>query len=131
VANRTVQVGTFVQPGQVMFSAVPNNSYVVANFKETQLVHMQVGQPVTIRVDAFDGQRIDGHIDSFQRGTGANFALLPPENATGNFVKVVQRIPVKIVLDGPAGALDRIAPGMSVEAEVAIRPIPKWLAPFV
>jgi membrane fusion protein (multidrug efflux system) len=130
VANRTVQVGTFVQPGQVLFSAVPNESYIIANFKETQLVHMQVGQAVTIRVDALGGQHIDGHIDSFQRGTGANFALLPPENATGNFVKVVQRIPVKIVLDDPAETLSKIAPGMSVEADVTIRPEPGWLRPL-
>jgi membrane fusion protein (multidrug efflux system) len=131
VANRIVQVGTFVQPGQLLFSAVPNDSYVIANFKETQLVHMRVGQHVSVRVDALGGQRIDGHIDSFQRGTGANFALLPPENATGNFVKVVQRVPVKILLDGPESALRRIAPGMSVEAEVTIRPIPSWLSPFL
>jgi membrane fusion protein, multidrug efflux system len=128
VANRTVQVGSFVQPGQLLFSAVPTQSYFIANFKETQLVHMRVGQPVAIHVDALGGERIEGHIDSFQRGTGSNFALLPPENATGNFVKVVQRVPVKIVLDGPSGALNRMAPGMSVEATVSIRPAPKWLA---
>ncbi len=92
---------------------------------------MQVGQHVDVRVDALGGQRIDGHIDSFQRGTGANFALLPPENATGNFVKVVQRIPVKIVLDGPADLLSKIAPGMSVEADVTIRQAPSWLARFL
>jgi membrane fusion protein, multidrug efflux system len=121
VANRIAQVGTFVQPGQVLFSAVPNATYVIANFKETQLARMQVGQRVAVRVDALGGGRIEGHIDSFQRGTGANFALLPPENATGNFVKVVQRIPVKIVLDGPGEFLGKIAPGMSVEAHVRIR----------
>jgi hypothetical protein len=84
-----------------------------------------------VRVDPLGGQRIDGHIDSFHRGAGANFALLQPDNAIGNFVKVVQRIPVKIVLDGPAEALSRIAPGMSVEADVSIRPAPAWPAPFL
>jgi hypothetical protein len=75
-------------------------------------------------------QRFDGHIDSFLRGTGSNFALLPPENATGNFVKVVQRVPVKIILDGPADALRSISPGMSVEPTVIIAPPPSWLRPF-
>ena len=83
----------------MLFSAVPDETYVIANFKETQLTQMRVGQPVTIAVDAFPDLRLHGHIDSFQRGTGSNFALLPPENATGNFVKIVQRVPVKILLD--------------------------------
>jgi membrane fusion protein, multidrug efflux system len=131
VANRTVQVGDFVQPGQTLFSAVPNETYIVANFKETQLAHMRVGQSVRVRVDALPGGALHGHIDSFQRGTGSSFALLPPENATGNFVKVVQRIPVKIVVDGPAEALRMIAPGMSVEATVTLTPPPGWLTPFL
>jgi membrane fusion protein (multidrug efflux system) len=131
VANRTVQVGDFVQPGQTLFSAVPNETYIVANFKETQLAHMRVGQSVRVRVDALPGGALHGHIDSFQRGTGSSFALLPPENATGNFVKVVQRIPVKIVVDGPAEALRMIAPGMSVEAAVTLTPPPGWLTPFL
>jgi len=119
VANRTVQVGDYVQPGQALFSAVPNKVYVIANFKETQLSGMRVGQRVSVRVDALAGLMLAGHVDSFQRGTGAYFALLPPENATGNFVKIIQRVPVKIMLDGnvPAG----LAPGMSVEVFVAIR----------
>jgi membrane fusion protein (multidrug efflux system) len=131
VANRTVQVGDFVQPGQTLFSAVPNETYIIANFKETQLVHMRVGQSVNVRVDAFSGEELHGHIDSFQRGTGSSFALLPPENATGNFVKIVQRVPVKIVLDGPAEALHMISPGMSVEATVTLASPPRWLAPFL
>jgi membrane fusion protein (multidrug efflux system) len=131
VANRTVQVGNFVQPGQTLFSAVPNDTYIIANFKETQLAHMRVGQSVSVRVDALSGEELHGHIDSFQRGTGSSFALLPPENATGNFVKVVQRVPVKIVLDGPAGALRMISPGMSLEATVTLTPPPGWLAPFL
>jgi membrane fusion protein (multidrug efflux system) len=131
VANRVVQVGNFVQPGQTLFAAVPSDAYIIANFKETQLEQMRVGQPVRIHVDAFPNKPLDGHIDSFQRGTGSNFALLPPENATGNFVKVVQRVPVKIDLDGPAETLRSISPGMSVEPTVTIAPPPFWLRPFL
>jgi membrane fusion protein (multidrug efflux system) len=129
VARRNVQLGDFVQPGQTLFSAVPNQIYAIANFKETQLTHMRAGQPVTINVDAFPDHVLHGHVDSFQRGTGSNFALLPPENATGNFVKVVQRVPVKVLIDDsdgiPAGM---IGPGMSVEATATIRTPPRWLA---
>jgi membrane fusion protein (multidrug efflux system) len=131
VANRTVQVGDFVQPGQTLFSAVPTETYIIANFKETQLARMRVGQSVSVRVDALSGEKLHGHIDSFQRGTGSNFALLPPENATGNFVKIVQRVPVKIILDGPAEALHMISPGMSVEATVTLASPPNWLTPFL
>ncbi len=129
VASRSVRKGDFVEPGQTLFSAVPDQIYVIADFKETQLTHMHAGQPVTIYVDAFPNHTLYGHIDSFQRGTGSNFALLPPENATGNFVKIVQRVPVKILVDDfdgvPAGM---IGPGMSVEATVTIRTLPGWLA---
>jgi membrane fusion protein (multidrug efflux system) len=83
---------------------------------------------VTIRIDAFPGQRITGRVDSIQRGTGAQFALLPPENATGNFVKVVQRVPVKITLDDPRGALQWVSPGMSVKPTITIEEPPYWLA---
>jgi membrane fusion protein, multidrug efflux system len=131
VANRSVQVGNFVQPGQTLFSAVPNEAYVIANFKETQLERMEVGQHVRIHLDAFPKRKLYGHVDSFQRGTGSNFALLPPENATGNFVKVVQRVPVKIVVDGPADTQRLISPGMSVEPTVTIEPPPAWLRPFL
>jgi len=131
VANRTVQVGNFVQPGQTLFSAVPREVYVIANFKETQLTHMQPGQPVTLRVDAYPALRLRGHVDSLQRGTGSNFALLPPENATGNFVKVVQRVPVKIILDDPVENLQSISPGMSVEPAVTIAQLSVWLRPFL
>jgi membrane fusion protein, multidrug efflux system len=116
-----VQAGNYVQPGQTPISAVPTENYI-ANFEETQLENMRVGQSVRVRVDAFRKQRLDGHIDRFQRGTGSNFALLPPENATANFVKVVQRVLVKIVLSGPADALRSISPGMSVEPTVLIAP---------
>jgi membrane fusion protein, multidrug efflux system len=126
-----VQVGNFVQPGQTLFAAVPSEVYIIANFKETQLEHMKVGQRVRVHIDAFSNERIIGHVDSFQRGTGSNFALLPPENATGNFIKVVQRIPVKIVLDGPADALHSISPGMSVEPTVTIATPPALLRPVL
>jgi membrane fusion protein, multidrug efflux system len=127
VASRTVQVGNFVQPGQTLFSAVPNEIYVIANYKETQLTHMRVGQPVLINVDAFPHHTLHGHIDSFQRGTGSNFALLPPENATGNFVKIVQRVPVKILIDDFDNVPGHVGPGMSVETTVTIQTPPSWL----
>jgi membrane fusion protein (multidrug efflux system) len=131
VANRTVQVGNFVQAGESLFSAVPNEVYVVANFKETQLPHMRVGQLVRVTADAFPGMRFRGHIDSFQRGTGSYFALLPPENATGNFIKVVQRVPVKILLDPDDQGSASLSPGMSVEASVQINKVPDWMAKFL
>jgi membrane fusion protein (multidrug efflux system) len=130
VANKTVEVGNFVQPGQVLFSAVPTFRYVTANYKETQLTHIRPGQAVTIRVDAYPALKLHGHVDSIQRGTGSEFALLPPENATGNFVKVVQRVPIKIVFDDPPAALQSISPGMSVETSVWIADPPVWLRLF-
>jgi membrane fusion protein, multidrug efflux system len=128
VANRTVQLGNFVQPGQTLFSAVPEEEYVVANYKETQLDRMRVGQPVRIFVDAFPDLTLRGRVDSFQRGTGSTFALLPPENATGNFIKVVQRVPVKITFDDPAEVARRVSPGMSVRAIVTVAQWPRWLS---
>lgn len=112
VTNKSVVAGDYLQPGQAVLALVTNDLWVVANFKETQLRRLKVGQPVDIHVDA-TGQTLKGHINSIQAGTGAVFSLLPPENATGNFVKVVQRIPVKITLDNPSDA-QSIAPGMSV-----------------
>jgi membrane fusion protein (multidrug efflux system) len=126
VANKTVEVGNYVQPGQVLFSIVPNTLYITANFKETQLTNARPGQRATIRVDAFPGLRLEGRVDSIQRGTGSEFALLPPENATGNFVKVVQRVPVKITFDDPGEALRWISPGMSVEAKIYTAEPPRW-----
>jgi len=93
---------------------------VVANFKETQLAHMRPGQPVTLEMDAYPQLRLRGHVESLQSGTGARFSLLPAENATGNYVKVVQRVPVKIVLDEPARRIPDWA-GMSVEPEVKVQ----------
>jgi membrane fusion protein, multidrug efflux system len=128
VANKVVEAGNYVQPGQVLFSVVPDTLYITANFKETQLTDVRPGQRVTIRVDAFPGLRLEGKVDSIQRGTGAQFALLPPENATGNFVKVVQRVPVKITFNDPGEALRWISPGMSVEAKIFTAEPPAWLS---
>jgi membrane fusion protein (multidrug efflux system) len=101
---------------------VPDELWVVANFKETQLERMRPGQPVLLRIDAYPQQEFKGKVDSFQAGTGARFSLLPPENAVGNYVKVVQRVPVKILFDEPVD-LTRfdIAPGMSVEPKVRVQ----------
>jgi membrane fusion protein (multidrug efflux system) len=119
VTNRSVNVGDYVQVGQALLGLVPNAVYVIANFKETQLAHMQPGQPVKMHVDAFPGRTFYGRVDSIERGTGSAFSLLPPENATGNYVKVVQRVPVKIVFD-PMPTDIRFAPGMSVEPDVDV-----------
>jgi len=127
VASKSVEPGNYVQPGQLLLSVVPDKLFVIANYKETQLTHVRPGQAVTIRVDAFPDLRLRGHVDSIQRGTGSRFALLPPENATGNFVKVVQRVPVKITFDNPGEALHWIAPGMSVETQIFVREQPAWL----
>lgn len=121
VTRRTVEEGNYIQPGQAMFALVPQDMWVVANFKETQLDRMRPGQHVDVKVDAYPGLKIAGHVDSVQRGTGARFSLLPPENATGNYVKVVQRVPVKIVFDRAPGDEYPIGPGMSVEPEVALK----------
>jgi membrane fusion protein (multidrug efflux system) len=120
IANKAVEEGNYVQPGQTLFAIVPVAPFVIANFKETQLERIRPGQAANVRVDAYPHLRLKGHVDSLQRGTGSVFALLPPENATGNFVKVVQRIPVKIVLDDPGEATKWISPGMSVEVQVMV-----------
>src|SRR5262249_42755919 len=98
-----------------------NDLWVIANFKETQLTKIRRGQPVTVRVDAYPGMMLRGHVDSVQAGTGARFSLLPPENATGNYVKVVQRVPVKILLDEMPADPGRLGPGMSVVPTVNVR----------
>jgi membrane fusion protein (multidrug efflux system) len=121
VTRRSVEQGAYVQVGESLLALVPTNVWVVANFKETQLTDMRPGQPVRIRVDAFPGRRFQGHVDSLQAGTGARFSLLPPENAVGNYVKVVQRVPVKIVFDGPLDPRLDIAPGMSVQPAVKVK----------
>ena len=121
ITRRTVEKGIYVQTGQSLLSLVPDEVWVVANFKETQLKYMRPGQPVKISIDAYPGRKFTGKVDSLQAGSGARFSLLPPENAVGNYVKVVQRIPVKIVFDGPLDADLDIAPGMSVVPEVKVK----------
>jgi membrane fusion protein (multidrug efflux system) len=112
-------VGANAQPGQVLMLFVSENKWITANFKETQLSLMRPGQPVDIAIDAYPSRVFRGHVDSIQAGSGAAFSLLPPENATGNFVKVVQRVPVKIVFDQPPDVY--IGPGMSVVPTVTVR----------
>lgn len=121
VTARSVAPGNFVQPGQGLLALVPRYVWVTANFKETQLTYMRPGQPVQMRLDAYADHPLKGHIDSLQAGTGARFSLLPPENAVGNYVKVVQRVPVKIVFDGPLPKGLDIAPGMSVVPTVRVK----------
>jgi len=120
VAQRSAAIGNYVTPGQQMMAIVPLQIWVTANFKETQLAYMRPGQPVQILVDACPASDIRGHVDSIQRGAGQAFGLLPPENATGNFIKVVQRVPVKIVLDTVPRDCP-LGPGMSVEPTVKVR----------
>jgi membrane fusion protein (multidrug efflux system) len=121
VSNRTVELGQIIAPGQPLMAVIPTDDiWVVANFKETQLHKMKPGQKVTIAVDS-DGREYEGHVDSLAGATGARFSLLPPENATGNFVKVVQRVPVKIVFEPGQDKEHRLRPGLSVEPSVYTR----------
>ena len=120
VTHRGVQPGDYAQAGQPQLALVPKQLWIIANFKETQLTHMRPGQPAEISVDAYPQLKLRGHVDSIQSGAGARFSLFPPENASGNYVKVVQRVPVKIVLDEIPEAL-ALGPGMSVIPEVRIR----------
>jgi membrane fusion protein (multidrug efflux system) len=126
VGDRSVRTGQLVQPGVGLLTVVPmgRDIYLIANFKETQIGRMAQGQAVTFTVDAFGGHAFHGNVDSVSPGTGAQFALLPPENATGNFTKVVQRVPVKIRLAGYDPLLPRLRPGLSVEATVEMRADP-------
>jgi membrane fusion protein, multidrug efflux system len=118
VGNRTLRTGQFVQAGTQLMSLVPaTGAYIVANFKETQLTHVREGQKVDVAIDMFPGQLVHGHVDGLAPASGQEFALLPPDNATGNFTKVVQRIPVKIALDG--GTPIELRPGMSVIPTIA------------
>jgi membrane fusion protein (multidrug efflux system) len=114
VGNRSLRIGQYVQAGTQLMSVVPvSGAYVVANFKETQLTDVRDGQAVDIAVDMFPGRTVHGHVDSIAPASGQEFALLPPDNATGNFTKVVQRIPVKIALDRDNASIE-LRPGMSV-----------------
>lgn len=121
VTRKSVEEGALVQIGQPLLAIVPGDVWVTANFKESQIGGMTRGQPVEITVDAYPDKTFKGHVDSIQAGTGARFSLIPPENATGNYVKVVQRVPVKIVFDEPPDPKHMLAPGMSVVPEVRVR----------
>jgi membrane fusion protein (multidrug efflux system) len=121
VSKKSVEPGQVIQPGQPLLAIVPvEDIWITANFKETQLKNMRPGQPATVSVDAY-GRTYEGHVDSIAAATGARFSLLPPENATGNYVKVVQRIPVKIVLDKGQDPQHLLRPGMSVIPTVHTR----------
>ncbi len=125
IGKRTAEVGQRVQPGQQLAAVVEPEVWVVANFKETQLERMKPGQKVHVKLDAFPGQELEAHVDSFSPASGASFALLPPDNATGNFTKIVQRVPVKLVFEAESlkrlgEAASRIVPGLSAVVEVVV-----------
>ncbi|VTZ52053.1 Secretion protein HlyD family protein [Methylocella tundrae] len=126
VGDRSLRKGQLVQPGANLLTIVPmgKSIYLIANFKETQVGAMVEGQPASFTVDAYGDHVFHGRIDSFAPGTGAQFALLPPENATGNFTKIVQRVPVKIILDDNDPLIQRLRPGLSVEATIDTRARP-------
>ncbi|HYZ41993.1 MAG TPA: HlyD family secretion protein, partial [Stellaceae bacterium] len=121
VVQLSAAVGEFAQAGTNLTMFVPDDIWVWANFKETQLDHMRPGDPVTLEIDAYPEHTIHGHVASVQPGSGTAFSLLPVENATGNYVKIVQRVPVKIVIDDPPTDV-ALGPGMSVEPTVRIDP---------
>jgi membrane fusion protein (multidrug efflux system) len=126
IGDKSVRVGQFVQVGARLMSVVPvQDVYLIANFKETQIGRMRVGQTASVSLDAFGGRRIDAVLDSFAPGTGAQFALLPPENATGNFTKIVQRVPVRFRLRPPADLRGRILPGLSAAVTVDTTKAPR------
>jgi membrane fusion protein (multidrug efflux system) len=128
VTRKAVEVGDYLQVAQQILSIVPTDVWVVANFKESQLKQMRTNQPVLVAIDALGGREFKAHVDSVQAGSGAQFSLLPPENATGNYVKVIQRVPVKIVFDEPLPADHVIGPGLSVTPSVAVSQfvLPDW-----
>ena len=128
VTRKQVEVGDYLQTGQQIMSLVPVDVWVVANFKESQLRKMQTNQPALVEIDALGGRKFRAHVDSVQAGSGAAFSLLPPENATGNFVKVIQRVPVKILFDEPLPADHTIGPGLSVTPSVQVSSFnfPDW-----
>ncbi|MBN7798135.1 HlyD family secretion protein [Parahaliea mediterranea] len=122
VGNKHVEVGQYLQPGVQVLTVVPLGAvHVTANFKETQLAGIAVGQPVTLAVDAYGGTEVEGVVESFSPAAGSRFSLLPPENATGNFTKIVQRIPVRIRISADSALVGRLRPGMSVVASVDTR----------
>jgi membrane fusion protein, multidrug efflux system len=120
IARRNAETGTLVQPGQTLMSIVPDaHVWVTANLKETQLAKVRIGDPVEFSVDAYPGRKFSGRVESLSPATGARFSLLPPDNATGNFTKVVQRVPVKIAVDQPTDSTYSLRPGMSVDVDIA------------
>jgi membrane fusion protein (multidrug efflux system) len=121
VTKRNVDLGSYLQPGQSLFSLVATQVWVTANFKESQLTQMRPGQHVRINVDAYPGLDLEGHVDSIQMGSGSRFTAFPAENATGNFVKIVQRVPVKIVIDKGLDADHPLPLGLSVDPEVTLK----------
>lgn len=121
VTRKSVQAGNVAAAGQILMALVSDRLWVVANFKETQLTHMRPGQPVAIRVDAYPQLKLEGKVESIQSGSGARFSLMPPENATGNYVKVVQRVPVRIALISRIPDQYRVGPGMSVVPKVRVQ----------
>jgi membrane fusion protein (multidrug efflux system) len=121
VANRGVEAGNMVTPGQALLAVVEPDIWVTANFKETQLRRIHPGQEVEITVDAYPDPVLRGRVDSIQRGTGARFSILPPQNATGNYVKVTQRVPVKIVVADDRARQMPLSPGLSVAPSVRVR----------
>ncbi len=119
IGDRSVRVGQYVAPGTRLMSVVPvADLYIVANFKENQIGRMRAGQPVNVHIDALPGREISGVVDSFAPGTGSQFALLPPENATGNFTKIVQRVPVRIRLRAAPEVRKVLLPGLSATVKV-------------
>jgi len=123
IANLSAAVGEYATTGTSLSMFVPDEIWVTANFKETQLDHMRPGQPVTIEIDAYPDHGFKGHVASVQPGSGTAFSLLPAENATGNYVKIVQRVPVKIIIDNPPADV-ALGPGMSVDPVVRVDPNP-------
>ena len=125
VGARSLRAGQYVQAGTALMAVVPLNTvYIVANFKETQLTHVRAGEPAELEIDTFPGTTVKGRVDSLSPASGLEFALLPPDNATGNFTKIVQRIPVKIVLSPDDPLIGRLRPGMSVVATIDTKPAP-------
>jgi membrane fusion protein (multidrug efflux system) len=121
IGKKTAESGERVQPGQALLAVVEQNVWVLGNFKETQLKKVRVGQHVDVKVDAVPDHMFSAHVDSFQPGSGATFALLPPDNATGNFTKIVQRVPVKIVFDDLGAYRSRVVPGLSCVPRIDLR----------
>jgi membrane fusion protein, multidrug efflux system len=121
IGKKTVETGARIQPGQALMAVVERNVWVLGNFKETQIGRMRVGQHVDVKIDSIPDHKFSAHIDSLQPGTGAVFSLLPPDNATGNFTKIVQRVPVKIVFDDVGKYRSRVVPGLSCEPKIDLR----------